>query len=111
MNKLIKVGNLNIFGEREYDNSLHLIAVNGCDIVAEEVYYGGTVQKAIDRLLLTHFDICTIQDISAAIAVPVLEHGGNLISGQIAGFSEPEYFKRIDNTDYFKHYTRRPTMA
>lgn len=111
MNKIIRVGNLEICGERDFDNSLHLIAVNGGDIVAEEVYYGGTVRSAVNRILLTHFDICTILDIGAAIETPVIEYGGNLISGQLAGFSETEYFKRIDDTDYFKHYTHRPMMA
>ena len=110
MNKIMKIGNLEICGERDYDNSLHLIAVNGGDIVAEEVYYGGTVRSAINRLLLNHFDICTIEDIRAAIASPVLEYNGGLISGKIAGFSDTEYFKRIDNTEYFKHYTHRPMM-
>ena len=111
MNRIIRVGNLEICGERDFDNSLHLIAVNGGDIVAEEVYYGGTVRRAINHMLLAHFDICTMEDISAAITTPAIEYGGGLISGKISGFSETEYFKRIDHTDYYKHYTHRPRMA
>ena len=111
MNKIMEIGNLEICGEWDCNNSLHLIAVNGGDIVAEEFYYSGTVRKAIDHLLFSRFDICTIEDIRAAIVSPSIEYGGGLISGKIAGFSETEYFKRIDNTGYFKRYTRRPKMA
>ena len=111
MNHIIKVGNLKFYGEREFDGTLHLIAVNGCDIVAEEIFYGGTVRKAVDHLLLRNFDICTLEDIRAAIVDPCLEYEGKLISGKIAGFDETEYFKQIDDTVYFKHYTNRPMMA
>ena len=67
--------------------------------------------KAVDHLLLRNFDICTLEDIRAAIVDPCLEYEGKLISGKIAGFDETEYFKQIDDTVYFKHYTNRPMMA
>ena len=111
MEKIMKVGNLTIYSEEYSGRSLHLIAVNGVDIVAEGVYEHCTAEKAADHLLAINFDIYTISDIRAGIPAPVTEYNGALISGKIAGFSDTEYFKRIDDTKYYKHYTHRPTMA
>ena len=112
MTKITKIGNLTFYGERNTwdDDSLTLTAVNGTDIVARETYYGGTVRQAINAMLRINFDIVTIHDILDGIASPVCEYENRLISGKIAGFSETEYFKRIDNTDYYKHFTHRPRM-
>lgn len=112
MTKIEQIGNLAIYGERNpWDNdSLALIAVNGTDIVARETYCSGTIRQAINTMLRINFDIVTIHDILDCIASPVFECESRLISGRIAGFSSTEYFKRIDNTDYYKHFTHRPRM-
>lgn len=110
MTKIDKIGNLTFYAERNEDESISMIAVNGTDIVAREVYYGGTVRQAINSMLRTQFDIVTIQYILYCVIDPVFEHDNRLISGRFAVSSSTEYFKRIDSTDYYKHFTQRPRM-
>ncbi len=86
-----------------------LLAINGADIVANGVYCC-SVKDAVNRLLNIYFDTYSISDIRAAMPVIRAEYNGALLSGQIAGYSSIEYFKRIDDTEYYKHFTRRPKM-
>lgn len=110
MTKIDKIGNLTFYAERNEDESISLTAINGTDIVAHTVHFSGTVRQAINSMLRIQFDIVTIHDILDGVVDPVFEYDNRLISGRIAGFSSTEYFKRIDNTDYYKHFTHRPRM-
>lgn len=110
MTKIDKIGNLAFYAERNEDESISIIAVNGTDIVAHAVCFGGTVRKTINSMLRTQFDIVTIHYILYCVVDPVFEHDNRLISGRFAVSSSTEYFKRIDSTDYYKHFTQRPRM-
>ncbi len=103
-----KLGNLKFYGERE-GAEIHVMAINGTDVVSE-IYTGGTEQNAIHHVMNTSFDSYTMMDIRAGIPELTTEYNGNLVSGKIAGFDHPEYFKRIDSTEYFKHFNHRPMM-
>lgn len=112
MEMLYKVGNLKIYCEILNAFELNIIAINGTDEVARESFSGFRVSptKCAERLLNNRFDIYTLSDIRAALPEIVSEFDGALLSGKIAGFDSLEYFKRIDDTQFYKHFTRRPMM-
>lgn len=106
-----KVGNLRFMYEQNGRNDITVYAINGTDIVASEVYFNATPKRAMVRMLQHFFDTFTREDIAAALPHYSVEYYGDLIYGKLAGFDTVEYFKRIENTDFFKHYTRRPAMT
>ena len=105
------VGNLMFYADTEgfAPGEYALLAINGSDVVASSVYCC-SVNDAVNRLLNVHFDTYSISDIRAAMPVIRAEYNGALLSGLLAGFSSIEYFKRIDDTEYYKHFTHRPMM-
>lgn len=114
MNFIERVGNLklyyrmndNIFG----DETITIYAVNGSDIVKSDVYTGRNYKNAAEHLLYRDFDTCTLETIRAGLPEIISEYGGRLLYGKIAGFDRVDYFKRIDNTRFYKHFTKRPAM-
>lgn len=109
MENLDKIGNLRFCYERNGENDLTLYAINGRDIVAQEVYFTNDPLDAMRDMLRRIFDTFTLRDIRAALPSIRIEEEG-LISGVIAGFSTREYFKRIDKTEFWKHYAHRPMI-
>jgi len=119
MNFWTKVGNIEIYtepvdfmGERGFN----VYAINGTDIVGKGMYSGpytnGNVGEAVDHMLSGQFDIVTMDVITSGIQEITEEYNGRLIYGNIAGFPSqgPDYFKKIDGTKYYKHFTHRPKM-
>ena len=118
MFKVEKIGNLVIYRENHTSFMDHLYrdgatftlhAYNGADEVAHETYFTPDVKTAVERLMV-HFDTYTLEAIRAGLEAVTIEHDGRLISGRIAGFEDVEYFKRIDDTRFFKHFTHKPMM-
>ena len=118
MHKIETVGNLQMFWEDHagslFGDMFSIVAVNGGDIVARETFEGtptpAAIDKAEERLLQNHFDIVMLVDILAGVPEVEFEYNGKLLYGKIAGFSNTEYFKRIDRTRFYQHYTHRPMM-
>ena len=128
MMKLVeKIGNLTIWREDHTSFMDHLyrdgasftlMVYNGADQVARETYYTNSYarddraaeRKAVERLMGSSFDTYTLEAIRAGLPKLTIEHDGRLISGRIAGFDTVDYFKRIDDTRFFKHFTHRPMM-
>lgn len=119
MEKMMKIGNLTVYresgtgfpGDLFFDGpTVTLYAINGTDIVRCETYLQvADEQFALDRFMEL-FDTYTLPMISAALPEITSEYDGALLSGKIAGFSSIEYFKRIDDTRFYKHFTHRPAM-
>lgn len=107
-----KVGNLKIFYEFEGPWDVVIYAINGADVVARELFASSylNLSQLVASMLNRNFDIYTLTDIWAGLPEVHSEHNGALLSGKIAGFSSTEYFKRIDATRYYKHFTHRPKI-
>jgi hypothetical protein len=112
MEFICKVGNLKIYYEFASAWEVVLYAINGADVVARELFAFSyfNLDRFVALMLQRNFDIYTIADIRAGLVNIKREYNGALLSGQLAGFSSTEYFKRIDDTKYYKHFTHRPMM-
>lgn len=104
MDYIEKVGNIKVFSEKNSENDYTIIFINGSDIVAQEVYFTCFPEKAIEDLFRKAFDIYTIGWIKNHIAIIVFEK----ISDNTYRMGEKDYFCRIDDTRFFKHYYKSP---
>lgn len=123
MTKIMKVGNIVIYRERGdgflddlfFDGpTVTFFAYNGADCIKQETYLQVTdEQKAQDRFMEL-MDYYTLSEIHRAFRIAdrtiTSEYGGRLLSGKLAHCSDIDYFKRVDDTQYYKHFLRRPAM-
>ena len=69
--------------------------------------------NAVNRFL-EQMDYYTLPQIRRAFSItgqPVTsEYDGNLLSGQLVPGGLTDYYKRVDDTGYFKHFLHRPMM-
>ena len=106
------VGNLKLFYEYNAHMQLTIYAINGTDIVGSATFYAtpNHAKACVARVLSSQFDTYTLSDIRSGLMLITPEYNGKLLSGKIAGFDGVEYFKQIDDTRFYKHFTKRPMM-
>lgn len=122
--RLMKVGNLTIYLERGsgflndlfFDGpTITLYAYNGADCVKQETYLQVMDETSAVNRFMELMDYYTLPQIHRAFGIarrPIAsEYNGKLLSGQLASGDPVDYFKRVDDTRFFKHFTHRPMMA
>ena len=121
--KLLKVGNLTIYIERGsgfmndlfFDGpTITLYAYNGADCVRQETFLKVADEMNAVNRFLEQMDYYTLPQIRRAFSItgqPVTsEYDGNLLSGQLVPGGLTDYYNRVDDTGYFKHFLHRPMM-
>lgn len=97
-----KVGNLRVFADKNIDGSWSISFMNGSDIVASEVYFHATKESAIEALFSTKFDTYTEE----WLWLNTLTDGLVKVSENTYYTSDTDWFCRIDDTKYFKHFNK-----
>jgi len=110
MKQIAKIGNLAVYRE-DWGNMMTLHACNGTDEIMQESFSAFAREASALKHLMNLLDYYTLSDIRAGLAETISEYDGALLSGRIAGFDNVEYFKRVDDTRFYKHYTHRPVMT
>ncbi len=106
MNYIEKVGNIKVYSEQGGTNEFTITFINGTDIVAQEMYSSAyTKNEAITHLFSVKFDTHMEEWLWLNIPTSDLE----VISDNLFK-SGNDYFKRIDDTRYFKHFDHKPMM-
>lgn len=116
MTKIEKIGNLTVFAQHSstaLGDYTTIKLYNGADEVFSEDYVGlwtmaNGLRGCINDAMLK-MDYLTIEMIEHFCPVVHREHNGNLLIGEMSADTK-DYFKRVDDTIYYKHYTHRPMM-
>lgn len=101
MNFIEKVGNIKVYTEKNSARDITVIFINGSDVVMKEVYFTNNESAAVADLF-TKLDIYTLEWIRSNIKITDL----TILSENIYVAFETDYFCRIDNTKYFKHFSK-----
>ena len=102
MNYIETVGNIRVYEERHNQRDTTITFMNGSDIVASEIYFTGNISAAIADLFAKKLDIYTAEWIRNNINIIDL----TTLSENTYRAFEQDYFCRIDNTRYFKHFNK-----
>lgn len=102
MNYIETVGNIKVYEERHSLVDTTIIFMNGSDIIASEVYQGGDTSGAIADLLSKELDVYTEE----WLWLNYLTEGLVKLSDNTYKTSDIDWFCRIDNTQYFRHFTK-----
>lgn len=100
MKHIEKVGNIDVYTEKNTKKDYTITFMNGSEIVAQEVYFTLYPEKAIEDLFRKIFDVYTSEWLENHIDVMLFEK----LSQNTYRTGEKDYFCRIDNTRFFKHY-------
>lgn len=95
-----KVGNIKVYTEQNGKNDYTVKFYNGSDLVKSEVYFTEEPQRAIEDLF-TKMDIYT-EEWLWLFCIPELVK----VSDNTYKTSNTDWFCRIDNTKYFKHFNK-----
>ena len=94
------VGNIKVFTEHYQDGSIEISFFNGSDLVARETYFNATAENAIADLFSKKLDTYTEE----YLWLNCLTDGLEKISDNTYKVGSMDWFCRIDNTRYFKHF-------
>lgn len=106
MNYIEKVGNTKVYTEFYADNSITVFLYNGSDLVASDTYFNAIQENAISDLFSKALDIFTEE----YLWINYLAAGLEKISEDLYKIGDNDYFSRIDNTRYYKHFNHKPMM-
>lgn len=95
-----KVGNIKVYTEQNGRNDYTVRFYNGSDLVKSEVYFTEEPQRAIEDLF-TKMDIYT-EEWLWLFCIPELVK----VSDNTYKTSDTDWFCRIDDTKYFKHFNK-----
>nr|DAT22356.1 MAG TPA: hypothetical protein [Bacteriophage sp.] len=98
MKKFETVGNIQIYVMENAKNDITVSLYNGSDCIAEEVYFTSNTSAAVEDLIGKILDTYTEELLY--INVNNLEK----LTENTYKSSDKDYFCRIDNTKYFKHF-------
>lgn len=101
MNFIEKVGNIKVYTENNTEKDITVTFINGSDVVMSEAYFTNNETAAIADLF-TKMDIYTAEWLKENINVMDL----TTLSENTYRTGEKDYFCRIDNTRYFKHFCK-----
>lgn len=94
------VGNIKVYTEHNTDNSISVFLYNGSDLIASDTYFNAREENAISDLFSKVLDIFTEE----YLWINCLTAGLEKISDNTYRIREKDWFCRIDNTRYFKHF-------
>lgn len=95
-----KVGNIRVFTEHFADGSIEVNFLNGSDIVAKETYFNGKEENAVADLFSKKLDTYTEE----WLWLNFLINGLVKLSDNTYRTGEIDWFCRIDDTRYFRHF-------
>ena len=99
-----KVGNLKIYTKYyDTDKSIEVRVYNGSDLKTSETYFNATKKSAVNDILQKRFDIFTLEWLTLNFFTELIK-----ISDNTYRIDEKDYFCRIDDTEYFKHFHKSP---
>lgn len=104
MNYIKTVGNIKVYEEQNGANDFTITFINGSDIVAQETYFNYKLRERIDDLFTKAFDTYSAEWLVFNTLELEKVCDGLYRSGS-------DYFKQIDDTDYYKHFNHMPMMA
>lgn len=103
MNYIETIGNIKVYADTNPDNSITVQFYNGSDFVAKETFFhSGSKEQAIATLFMNSLDIFTEE----WLWLYCLTDGLVKISDNTYKTSDADWFCRIDDTRYFKHYAK-----
>lgn len=100
-----KVGNIEAYTEQNAKGDITVQLINGTDVVMSETYFTNDAEKAVEDLFMK-LDTYTEE----WLRLNYLSRGLEKLSENLYRLNG-DYFKRIDDTKYFKHFDHRPMMA
>lgn len=95
-----KVGNIEVYTEHHTDGSIEVSFFNGSDLVARETYFNSKLNNAIADLFSKTLDTYTEE----WLWLNCLTNGLEKLSDNTYKVDSMDWFCRIDNTRYFKHF-------
>lgn len=95
-----KVGNIKVYTEHYADGSIEVSFFNGSDLVARETYFNSRPNNAIADLFSKKLDTYTEE----WLWLNCLTEGLVKVSDNTYRIGEMDWFCRIDDTKYFKHF-------
>ena len=95
-----KVGNIKVYTERFTDDSIEVSFFNGSDLVARETYFNAITENAIADLFSKKLDTYTEE----WLWLNCLTDGLEKLTENTYKVGSMDWFCRIDNTKYFKHF-------
>lgn len=100
LNFIEKVGNIKVYTEHFADDFIEVQLYNGSDCISSETYFDAIEKNAIADLLSKVLDIYTEEFLLINCIT------GNMvkITDNTYRIGEKDYFCKIDNTRYFKHF-------
>lgn len=99
------VGNIKIFYTRNSENDFTINLYNGSDCIYNEVYFSN-LDYAVRDSLQKACDIYNLSDLRKMQVITKRLSENTLISITGNGTGSQDYFCRIDDTEYFKHYCK-----
>lgn len=100
MNYIEKVGNIKVYTEHHTDNSITVFLYNGADLVTTDTYINAREENAIADLFSKKLDTYTEE----WLWLNCLTDGLEKLSDNTYKVGLMDWFCRIDNTRYFKHF-------
>ena len=97
-----KVGNIKVYEERHSENDTTITFMNGSDIVAREVYSTSNTSAAVADLFTKKLDTYTEE----WLWLNCLTNGLIKLSNNTYKTSDTDWFCRIGDTRYFKHFNK-----
>lgn len=94
------VGNIKVYTEHYLNGSIEVSFFNGSDLVARETYFNTTIENAIADLFSKTLDIYTEE----WLWLNCLTDGLEKLTENTYKVGSMDWFCRIDNTRYFKHF-------
>lgn len=101
MNFIEKVGNIKVYAEKNAERDIAITFINGSDVAMSEVYLTNNVSAAIADLF-QKMDTYTLDWM--LVNIPAMELVK--MSKNTYRTGERDYFCRIDDTRYFKHFCK-----
>lgn len=98
MKHIEKVRNIDVYAEKNNNRDYTVTLINGTDIIVQEGYFTNDIQAAIENLFMKTLDTYTEDYIFLCIS------GVRRLTENTYKFGEKDYFCRIDDTRFFKHY-------
>lgn len=97
MNFIEQVGNIKVYAEKNAERDITITFTNGSDVIFSEVYFTNNETAAISDLF-RKMDIYTDEWLWINADDLVILSKNTYMTG------EKDYFCRIDDTKYFKHF-------
>lgn len=101
-NFIEKVGNIEVYTKRNSENDFEVLFYNGTDRVVAETYFSISQKNAIADLFARKLDIYTEE----WLWLNYITDGLVKLTDNTYKITDTDWFCRIDNTRYFKHFVK-----